>query len=118
MCHILTDPSDVVQRMAYKMLRESAAKYTEHLVLEAAVDSEEEVKLELPLELIALLQMNLPEDDAEDGVISQVRNLLVIVCFPLIVLQVMFGYLMAWMLTFDLFTNAVSVIDRHKGGRY
>ena len=72
MCHILTDPSDVVQRMAYKMLRESAAKYTEHLVLEAAVDSEAEVKLELPRELVELLHMNLPEDDVEGSVANQV----------------------------------------------
>ena len=65
MCHILTDPSDTVQRMAYKMLRESAAKYTEHLVLEAGVDSDAELKLELPMELVELLQMSLPESDLE-----------------------------------------------------
>ncbi|KAF7796133.1 hypothetical protein EIP86_007306 [Pleurotus ostreatoroseus] len=90
MCHILTDPSDIVQKMAYKMLRESAAKYTEHLVLEAAVDSEAEVKLDLPRELVELLHMNLPEDDVEGSVANQ--NI--------------FGYLLSWMLTFDLFTNA------------
>ncbi|KAJ3553232.1 hypothetical protein NM688_g3725 [Phlebia brevispora] len=90
MCHILTDPSDTVQRMAYKMLRESAAKYTEHLVLEAAVDSDAELKLELPLELISLLQMNLPEDDLEGDAANQ--NI--------------FGYLLIWMLAFDLFNNA------------
>lgn len=68
MCHIITDPSDTVQRMAYKMLKESAVKYTEYLVLEAGVDSEAEVKLELPLELIELLQMSLSDEDAEDPV--------------------------------------------------
>ena len=47
MCHILTDPSDTVQRMAYKLLRETAVKYTEYLVLEAGVDSDVEASKEL-----------------------------------------------------------------------
>ena len=110
MCHIITDPSDTVQRMAYKMLKESAAKYTEYLVLEAGVDSEAEIKLELPLELIELLQMSLPEEDVDTTGLLQVsifhsrsRS------HTLIIPQNAFGYLLAWMLTFDLFANAVSI---------
>lgn len=75
MCHVINDPSDNVQRMAYKMLCASATKYTEHLVLEAAVDSDAELKLELPLELVSLLQMSLPEEDTEGNGTIKVINL-------------------------------------------
>ncbi|KZT00638.1 uncharacterized protein LAESUDRAFT_708574 [Laetiporus sulphureus 93-53] len=86
-CHIITDSSFDVQRMAYQLLHEAARKYTEHMVIEAAVDSDEQVKVELPSELIEILQRSLNDDPDE-------------------LHQEYTGYLLAWMVAFDLFTNA------------
>ncbi len=57
--------------MAYELLREAAYKRTEHLVIEAGVDTESVVKSLLPLELVSLLQQTLDIVDIEDP--SQVR---------------------------------------------
>lgn len=73
MCHLLMDSSDNVPKMSYKILQVSAAKYTEHLVLEASVESESTVPLELPPELVQLLQSSLEEDETPDSVHEQVR---------------------------------------------
>ncbi|KAI9062239.1 hypothetical protein FKP32DRAFT_1593812 [Trametes sanguinea] len=88
MCHLVTDGSVNVQRMAYQLLQEAAKKYTEHLVIEAAVDVEGTMQVELPLELLDILQRDLSQEDMyEDG-------------------QEWLGYLLAWMVTLDLFTDA------------
>lgn len=90
MCHLVTDSSVNVQIMAYHMLREAATKRTEYVVVEAAVDTEIEFKAELPLELIDLLQRSLvQEEESQDH-----HNIM--------------ASLLSWMLTFDLFDNAVS----------
>lgn len=52
--------------MAYQLLHEAAKKYTETLVIEAAVDTEGTMAVELPLELLDILQRNLNQEDAED----------------------------------------------------
>ncbi|KAI0945042.1 hypothetical protein AcV7_001681 [Taiwanofungus camphoratus] len=89
MCHVVMDSSVDVQRMAYQLLHKAAMKYTEHLVIEAAVDSEATVRPRLPLELVDILQRSLNhENDTEQD------------C------QDLSGYLISWMITFDLFTNA------------
>lgn len=54
------------------MLKESAAKYTEHLVLEAGVDSDAELKLDLPVELLSLLQTTIADSDFETAESAQV----------------------------------------------
>lgn len=97
MCHLVTDASEEVPRMAYKMLREAAKKRTEYLVVEASIDSDEPVQLDLPLELVQLLQNNFVEVD--EDVAERAHN------------HSLFGYLLTWMLVFDLFTNAVSVVE-------
>lgn len=66
MCHVVMDSSVDVQRMAYQLLHKAAMKYTEHLVIEAAVDSEATVRPRLPLELVDILQRSLNhENDTE-----------------------------------------------------
>ena len=68
MCHLVTDGSVNVQRMAYQLLQEAAKKYTEHLVIEAAVDVEGTMQVELPPELLDILQRDLSQEDMyEDG---------------------------------------------------
>lgn len=62
MCHLIMDASADVQRMAYQLLYESARKYTEHMVIEAAVDSEAAMSPALPEELIGILQQYLDLD--------------------------------------------------------
>lgn len=52
--------------MAYELLREAAHKRTEHLVIEAGVDTESIVRSLLPLELISLLQQTLDIVDIEE----------------------------------------------------
>ena len=61
--------------MSYKILQTSAAKYTETLVLEASVESEDSVPLDLPLELVQLLQSSLPDEDDTDSGREQVSRL-------------------------------------------
>ncbi|KAI0263034.1 hypothetical protein BC834DRAFT_828029 [Gloeopeniophorella convolvens] len=91
MSHLLFDPSANVQKMAYELLREAAHKRTEHLVIEAGVDTEEIVKSLLPLELVSLLQQSLDAVDVEEDPGSVGRT---------------FGSLLSWMIVFDLYTNA------------
>ncbi|KAI8986673.1 hypothetical protein BD414DRAFT_460911 [Trametes punicea] len=88
MCHLVTDGSINVQRMVYQLLHEAAKKYTEHFVIEAAVDVEGTMKIELPAELLDILQRNLNQEDADEYE------------------QEWLGYLLAWMATLDLFTDA------------
>lgn len=110
MCHLVSDGSADVQRMAYQLLQEAAKKYTEELVVEAAVDTEDAVKSELPAELLDILQRTLNQEEGEEY--GQVRWL----SWPslrlwlIVVPQDWFGYILAWMVTFDLFTGAVSPI--------
>lgn len=52
--------------MAYELLREAAHNYTEHLVVEAGVDTESVVKSLLPWELVSLLQQSLEIVDIEE----------------------------------------------------
>ncbi|GJE86513.1 hypothetical protein PsYK624_025930 [Phanerochaete sordida] len=90
MSHLLLDASEAVPKMSYKILQASAAKYTEHLVLEASVESEDTISFDLPLELVQLLQSSLPDEELD----QTARE------------QKIFGHMLAWMLIFDLFHNA------------
>ena len=65
MCLLVTDTAESVQRMAYQVLQGAAAKRTEHLVIESAVDTEDEFKAELPAELLELLSRLVDAEDAE-----------------------------------------------------
>ncbi|KAH9835414.1 uncharacterized protein C8Q71DRAFT_765758 [Rhodofomes roseus] len=89
MCHIIEDIAVGVQKMAYRLLHEAARKYTEHMVIEAAVESEEPMKIELPLELVQILQRDLSAEE-NTGFEYQHSS----------------GYFLAWMLAFDHFANA------------
>ncbi|KAI0056618.1 hypothetical protein BV25DRAFT_1995499 [Artomyces pyxidatus] len=89
MVHLLFDPSPNVQKMAYELMREAAKKRTEHLVIEAGVDTQSTVKPQLPVELVSLLQQSLYSLDSSDRTGSKTL-----------------GSLLAWMTTFDLFFNA------------
>lgn len=59
--------------MAYELLREAAHKRTEHLVIEAGVDTESVVNSLLPSELVSLLQQSLDVLDLEED-LSPVRR--------------------------------------------
>ncbi|KAK1235775.1 hypothetical protein PQX77_000989 [Marasmius sp. AFHP31] len=89
MCHLLLDPSADVQKMAYNLLRQAARKHTEHLVVEAGVDTEDKFKAELPHELLVALQQQ--SGDFALGEVEQEQNI--------------FGYFLGWMLLFDLFED-------------
>jgi hypothetical protein len=66
MCHLLSDSTPKVQIMSYQFLQQAARRRTEYLVVESGVDTESAVKVELPLELIALLQRDSElENDSE-----------------------------------------------------
>jgi E3 ubiquitin-protein ligase listerin len=80
MCHLLLDASENVPKMSYKILQLSAAKYTEHLVLEASVESETAAPLNLPLELVQLLQSSTPDEDSANSSREQVHLLYLIPC--------------------------------------
>lgn len=103
MCHLLTDPSYEVQRMGYNLLHKAARKRTEHFVIESAVDTEDSISAELPAELLAILQSGLilaeelQESELDFADINSSK------------LHEISGYLLAWMIMFDLFIEAVSV---------
>jgi hypothetical protein len=59
MIHLLSDPSPTVLKISYELLCEAAKKYTEHLVIEAAVELESTVKAEFPGELVSFLQQTI-----------------------------------------------------------
>ena len=90
MSHLLSDPSIDNQKMAYQMLQQAAATRTEHLVVEAGVDSEKMSTIELPHELMAMLQVSVNYGGTDVGG------------------QDPFAYLLGWMTVFDLFIGAVS----------
>lgn len=56
MSHLILDPSVGVQSMAYQFLQGAAKKRTEHLVIEAGVDSEGTITADLPLEILDVIQ--------------------------------------------------------------
>ncbi|KAJ7636847.1 hypothetical protein FB45DRAFT_907475 [Roridomyces roridus] len=91
MCHLLTDPSIEVQKMTYQLLGVAARKRTEHFVIEAGVDVDAVVKAELPLELLDILQTSL---NSHQGDLLELDE------------STVFGYLLGWMVVFDLFTDA------------
>lgn len=93
MCHLLTDPSLEVQKMSYQLLQTAARKHTEDLVIEAGVDTEDSVRIELPIELLDLLQRTVDDETFQDE--------------PHIVV----GWLLAWLVAFDSFTDAVSLLS-------
>ena len=70
MVHLLSDPSSTVLKVSYDLLREAAKKRTEHLVIEAGVDLESSVKIELSPELVSFLQqrtIDLSDPADEEG---------------------------------------------------
>ncbi|KAG7441328.1 uncharacterized protein BT62DRAFT_937246 [Guyanagaster necrorhizus] len=87
MCHLVMDTGTEVQKKAYMLLQQAAYKRTEHMVVEAAVDGENTFKAELPRELVSILQQSLNFDDANSA--ERPNNV--------------FGYLLGWMIVFDLF---------------
>ncbi|KAK0191944.1 hypothetical protein F5146DRAFT_1102178 [Armillaria mellea] len=64
-CHLVMDTGTEVQKKAYMLLQQAAYKRTQHLVVEAAVDTENTFKAELPPELLSILQQTINFDDAE-----------------------------------------------------
>lgn len=98
MIHLLDDVSSVEnQKMAYNVLHLAALRRTEYLVLEAeagaaggAEEEEQQVTIELPKELVVMIHnvVKLEGENGENG-----RD-------PL-------AYLLAWMVVFDMFTDAV-----------
>lgn len=90
MCHLVMDTGIEVQKKAYMLLQQAAYKRTQHLVVEAAVDTENTFKAELPPELLSILQQTINFDDAES--LEHPNNV--------------FGYLLSWMIVFDLFSGS------------
>ncbi len=78
MCHLVTDHSIEVQKVAYTILQMAACKRTEHLVIEVGVDTESNVKAALPLELLDIVQRhtsftNLDDEDEEQVSTSSIN---------------------------------------------
>lgn len=100
------DPSLEVQVTAYDLLHHAAKPYTENIVLEAEVDTGAEVKPFLPAELTQLVTDH--STDVEEVIVSLfylLRNSL-----SKKSAQESLPHLLAWMIIFDLFTDAVSAI--------
>ena len=69
MAHLILDPSPEVAKMSYSLLYQAAQKRTEHLVVEAGVDtSSETAKYDIPSELLQVLDAALQLDDSTEPV--------------------------------------------------
>jgi hypothetical protein len=76
MCHLVTDHSIEVQKLSYGILRVAAQKRTEHLVVEAGVETESASQSStLPLELLDIVQRHINWSNLEDEDEQQVRTL-------------------------------------------
>lgn len=96
MCHLLKDSSIENQKLAYFLLQQAAVKRTEHLVIEAAVetpDSDTTTEV-LPPGILASIQTNVGLEG------TNIKN------------EEALSYLLAWLLCFDLFIDAVSGMIR------
>lgn len=93
MCHLLSASSSIpVQRMAYRLLQVAAKKRTETMVLEVGVDTERNFTAKIPVELLELVVGS--DVDVDSPLTDETSE------------QAVFGYLLSWMITFDLFENA------------
>jgi hypothetical protein len=106
MSHLILDSSAEVQKVAYLFLRNAAKRRTEYLVIEAGVDAEAIVKADLPSNILDILQrdVELELTDTEATVSVAPSGFIFL---SLMVSQNVFGYLLGWMLLFDLFEDAV-----------
>ena len=68
MAHLLLDTSPEVQKLAYPMLQNASQKRTEYLVIEAGVDTSENAKFELPLELLEVVKTRMDLKNISDPV--------------------------------------------------
>ncbi|KAL0957941.1 hypothetical protein HGRIS_000122 [Hohenbuehelia grisea] len=84
-CHLLQHPSIRSQKMSYNLLQAAAKKRTEHFVLEAGVNVDDDFTADLPMELIELVSCHVEIGQDE---------------------PVIFGNLLAWMVLFDLFQDS------------
>lgn len=84
--------------MGCHLLHNAARKRTEHYTIEVGVDTEDLVKPELPPELLTILQQSLGSEEVLDLDEQSIpRN------------KEVSGYLLAWIITFDLFIDAVRI---------
>ena len=67
MCHLLLDPSPAIKKMSYSLLHQAAKPRTEYLIIEAGVDSSSETKLELPSELLSVVEHVFDQNHIQDG---------------------------------------------------
>ncbi len=91
--------------MVYPLLQTAAKKRTEHVVIEAGVDTSEDAKFEMPAELLVLVQTIL--DSPHSGMDGTVCK---IFCCAISILTMNLEYAwlsFGWMTIFDLFENAV-----------
>lgn len=80
--------------MAYQLLHGAAKKRTEHFVIEAGVDTDATFKADLPPELLNIVQRTVnPNYEYSSAYQDSVQDT--------------FGYLLGWMVVFDLFVDAV-----------
>ena len=95
MVHILLDSSPDVQKMAYSMLQVAAQKRTEHLVIEAGVDTSAEANFELPEEVIAIIQNSLNIE--EDTPVSNFSSTQLVFMFNLMCRTCSVSYSVGWL---------------------
>lgn len=100
------DTSTDVQKRAYQFLENAVKKRTEYFVIEAGVDADTTVNATIPPEILDILQRIINLDEA--NLDTQVILLPFYLSSSLILdKQNVFGYLLSWMLLFDLFKDAV-----------
>lgn len=72
MCHLLLDPSSSIKKTSYSLLHQTAKPRTEHLIIEAGVDSSSDFTPELPPELLSVIDRSLNYDHSRESQVNDV----------------------------------------------
>lgn len=105
MAYLLQDGTEESQQLSYAIIKTAAHRRTEHLVIEAAVNTDESATYELPNELLCILQ--------KSSTLEPSRTHSDKVCREFYLTKtglnnsIQFGYLLGWMAVFDSFSSAV-----------
>lgn len=70
MCHLLLSDSFVAQQMAFSIIQPATQKFTEHVVIEAAIETSDETTIDLPIELLEVIRKALETDDLQQDNVS------------------------------------------------
>ena len=105
-----------VRLTAFQLMHDAAKNHTEKIVLETEVETADVIP-SLPIELMSILETSLNSYESSPGDLLDSVCRITFSCTEIILLIVLeqdsMTLLLVWMLVFDLFVDAVSVMSIH-----